>query len=182
MPVLLALYLYISLIFHILEKRLKNLKILVSFISFVDNGLFVSQEKSLEKSTSHLFCNYNVISFLLDQFSLVIKHEKTKIFHFSRVHRVFDLPLDLSTLEGSILHLKNTWYYPGFIFDRKLTFWQHINFYANKALSTVKYMKMFSNSLWDLILNQKCMLYRTCILPIALYSLLLWYYNKVPLT
>jgi len=89
LPVLLALYL--SPIFHILEKRLKNLKILVSFISFVDDDLFVSQEKSLEKSTSHLFCSYNVISSLLDQFGLVIKHGKTKIFHFSRVHRVFNL-------------------------------------------------------------------------------------------
>jgi len=100
LPVLLALYL--SLIFYILEKILKNLKIPVSFISFVDNSLFVSQEKSLEKSISHLFCSYNVISFLLDQFSLVIKHEKTEIFHFSRVHKVFDLPLDLSTLGSSI--------------------------------------------------------------------------------
>ena len=36
-PILLDLYL--SLVFHIFEKRLKNLKITVSIISFVDNGL-----------------------------------------------------------------------------------------------------------------------------------------------
>jgi len=39
-PILLALYL--SLIFYILEKQLKNLKIPVSILSFVDNRLFIS--------------------------------------------------------------------------------------------------------------------------------------------
>jgi len=34
--------LYLSIILHIFEKRLKNLKILISIISFVDNRLFVS--------------------------------------------------------------------------------------------------------------------------------------------
>ena len=79
-PVLLALYL--SPIFHILEKIFKNIKILVYFILFVNNGLFVSQKKSLEKLTSYLFCSYNVISSLLDQFILVIKDRKTENFHF----------------------------------------------------------------------------------------------------
>jgi len=34
--------LYLSLIFHIFKKRAKNLKIPVLFLSFVDNGLFIS--------------------------------------------------------------------------------------------------------------------------------------------
>ena len=44
-PILSALY--ITSIFHILEKRTKNLSIsiLISFLSFIDNGLFISQEK-----------------------------------------------------------------------------------------------------------------------------------------
>ena len=105
--ILLALYL--SSIFHIFEKRAKNLKIPVSFISFVNDSLFVSQEKSLEKSNSHLFYSYNVISSLLKQFGLIIKHRKTKIFHFSRLHRVFNSPpLDFNILGGPILHPKDT--------------------------------------------------------------------------
>jgi len=39
-PILFALYL--SLFIYILENRLKNLKILISIISFVDDGLFIS--------------------------------------------------------------------------------------------------------------------------------------------
>jgi len=37
--------LYLSPVFHILKKRLKNIKIPISIISFVDNGLFISQNK-----------------------------------------------------------------------------------------------------------------------------------------
>ena len=73
------------------------------------------------------------------------------------------------------------WKYLGFIFDRKLSFYQHINFYTNKAMSTVKYMKILGNLLWGINLTQKCLLYRCCILSIALYEFQLWFYNHVPL-
>ena len=79
-PILSALYLFS--IFHIFEKRVKNLKISVSFLSFVNDRLFISQEKSLEKTNSYFFCSYNIISFLLEQFGLVIKHGKTENFTF----------------------------------------------------------------------------------------------------
>ena len=38
-PILSALYIFS--VFHILEKHLKNLKIPVSILSFIDNGLFI---------------------------------------------------------------------------------------------------------------------------------------------
>ena len=114
--------LYLSPILYIFEKRLKILKILVFLISFVDR-LFISQNKSLIVSNSHLFCSYHIISSLLRQFGLIIKHRKMKLFHFSRSHRLFDPPpLDLTTLGSPILCSKDTWCYLGFIFDRKLTF------------------------------------------------------------
>ena len=101
---LLFFLLFISLLFHIFEKQVKNLKIQVSFLSFVNNGLLISQEKSLEKTNLFLFCSYNIVSFLLDQFGLVIKHRKTKVFHFTRSHSIFDPSLlDLSTLRGPVL-------------------------------------------------------------------------------
>ena len=52
-PILSALY--ISLVFYILEKHLKNLKISISILSFVNNGLFIAQSKSFTVSNSHLF-------------------------------------------------------------------------------------------------------------------------------
>jgi len=54
---------YIASIFHIFEKRTKNLSIPipVSFLLFVDDGLFVSQENIYKKSNKNIFCSYNII-------------------------------------------------------------------------------------------------------------------------
>jgi len=58
-----------------------------------------------------------------------------------------DTPLlNLLPIGGSVLKPKSTWKYLGFIFNRKLSFHQHINFYVNKAMSIVKYMKILGNS------------------------------------
>ena len=46
----------------------------------------------------------------------------------------------------------------------------------------VKCMKLLGNSLRDINPIQKCLLYRCCILPIALYGFQLWFYNKAPLS
>ena len=144
-PILLALYL--SLFLHILEKHLKNLKIPISILLFVDDSLIIAQNKSLDISNSHLFCSYNVLSKLLDSFGLIIKHVKTENFYFNRLHGNFNPPpLDLSPIGGPTLHPKDTWKYLGFIFDQKLTFHQHINYYSNKAISIVKCMKLLGNS------------------------------------
>ena len=173
--------LYLSPFLYILEKCLKILNISISLIYFVNNSLFISQNKSTDVSNSQLFCSYNVLSGLLDKFGLNIEYSKTKTFHFIRSHVTFNLsPLDLLLLEGPILCPKNSWKYLGFIFNQKLIFHQHINFYSNKAISMVKYMKLLGSSTQGINPIQKRLLYRCCILPIALYRFQLWFYNKVP--
>jgi len=68
LPILSTLYL--SSIFYILEKQLEILKIPISIISFVDDGLFISQNKSISHLNATLFYSYNVISSLLTKLSL----------------------------------------------------------------------------------------------------------------
>ena len=144
-PILSALYL--SPLFHIFEEHVKNLKIPVFFLFFANNSLLVSQEKSFEKTNLLLFCSYNIISSLLNQFGLAIKYGKTEVFYFSRICGLFNLlQLNLSQVRDSILSPKETWCYLSFIFNRKLLFHQHINFYTNKALFMVKSMKILGNS------------------------------------
>ena len=180
-PILSSLYL--SPFLYILEKRLKNLKIPISILSFVDNGLIITQNKSFDISNSHLFCSYNILSKLLNSFGLIIEHSKTEIFHFSRSQGIFNPPpLDLSPLREPILRPKDSWKYLGFIFDCKLLFHKHIDYYANKAISTVKCMKLLENLLRGISPLQKRLLYRCCVLPIALYGFQLWFYNKAPLS
>ena len=140
-------------------------------LSFVDDSLLLTQSKSLQVSNACLFSSYNITFNLLSKFGLLVEYSKTEIFHFSRAYGVFNLPpLDLLSLGGLVLYLKDTWKYLGFIFNRKLLFHQHINFYTNKALSMVKCMKILDNLTRGLILHQKCLLYRSCALPIMLYG------------
>jgi len=96
--------LYLSLFIYILENCLKSLKIPVSIIFFVDDGLFISQSNSFDISNSQLYCSYNVLTNILEKFSLVVEYSKTEIFHFNRSHGSFNPPhLDLSPLGGNIL-------------------------------------------------------------------------------
>ena len=106
-PILLALYL--SPFLYILENCLKNLNIPMSIIYFIDNGLFISQNKLLDISNSHLFCSYNVMTKILDKFGLIIEHSKTEVFYFNRSHSPFNPPpLNLSSIGGSVLTPKNS--------------------------------------------------------------------------
>jgi len=96
--------LYLSPFIYILENRLKNLKIPTSFISFVNDGLFISQSNSIDIFNSCLYCSYNILTNLLGKFGLVVEHSKNEVFHFNRSHGVFNPPpLDLSLLGGNVL-------------------------------------------------------------------------------
>ena len=84
----------------------------------MDNSLSIAQRKSISVSNVNLYCSYNVISTLLTRFVLVVEHGKTEVFHFSRLHGVFNPPsLDLISLRGSVLLPKMIWEYLGFFFD-----------------------------------------------------------------
>ena len=132
-PIFSALYLVSFL--HILENHLKNLNLKIYILSFVNNSLLVAQSKSFQVSNSRFFCSYNVTSNLLSKFGLLAEHLKTEVFHFSRLQRAFNPPpLDFSPISSLILYPKDIWRYLGFIFNRKLLFHNHIDFYANKVI------------------------------------------------
>ena len=144
-PILSALYL--SLFLYILEKHLKNLKIPIFILSFINDGLIIAQNKPIDISNTYLFCSYNVLSKLLVDFGLVIEYGKTEVFYFNRLHGIFNFPtLDLTSLRGPSLCPQDTWKYLGFFFDQKLMFHQHIDYYLNKAISIVQCMKLLGNS------------------------------------
>ena len=163
--------LYLSLLLYIIEKWFKNLNLPISILSFVDDSLFIVQNKSFPISNSYLFCSYNILSKLLDSFGLIIEHSKTEVFHFNRSHGSFNPPpLDLSPLGGPILCPKDSWRYLGFIFNQKLSFHKHTDHYTNKAISTIKCMKLLGNLSRGINPIQKWLFYRCCALPIALYG------------
>ena len=84
-------------------------------------------------------------------------------------------------LGGPIINSKPIWRYLGFFFNRKLNFHYYTHFYATKCLSTLSAMKMLGNSSCSILPMQKQLLYRMCILPIALYGFNLWFFKGAPI-
>jgi len=179
-PILSAIYL--TPIIKTFKKRIKNLKekIHIDILSFMDNGLLISQKKSYELSSTFLLSSYNMISKIFSDAGLVMEHSKSEVFHFLRAHNPPNPSIDLTSVGGPILRPKPIWRYLGFFFDRKLNFHHHVHHYATKCLSTLSAMKMLGNSSRGLLPTQKCLLYRTCIVPIALYDFQLWFFKDAP--
>ena len=84
-PILSAIYL--TLIIKTFKKRIKNIKenILTNILSFVDNSLLISQEKSYLLSSSFLLYSYNIMSKILLDAGLVIEYSQIKLFYFMGV-------------------------------------------------------------------------------------------------
>jgi len=143
----------------------------------VDNGLLISQEKSYELSSAFLFSSYNIISKILSDAGLVMEHNKSEVFHFTQACNSPNLSINLTSVSGPILYPKSIWRYLGFFFDCKLNFHHHVHHYVTKCLSTLNAMKMLGNSSRGLLPTQKHLLYRTCIVPIALHEFQLWFFK-----
>jgi len=140
--------LYLAPIIKMFKKRIKNLnkEIPTDILSFVDNRLLISQEKSYPLSNSFLLYSYNIILKILIDAGLVIEHNKTEIFHFTRAQYLSNPSINLTTVGGPIINPKPIWRYLGFFFNQKLNFHYHTHFYATKCLSTLSAMKMLGNS------------------------------------
>ena len=138
---------YLAPIIKTFKKRYKNLKekIPTNILSFVDDSLLISQEKSYDLSFFFFFCSYNIISKIHLDSSLIMEHSKSEVFHFTRSCHFSNSSINLTTVRGPILIPKLIWCYLGFFFDRKLTFHYHIYFYATKCLSTLNAMKFLGN-------------------------------------
>ena len=159
--------LYIASFICIFEHKAQTLNLDTCIFSFVDDGLLISQGKTYNKTLSELYSSYRIVTDLMVTFGLVIEHDKSEIFHFSRAYNDSNLELDFSAIGAPTLKPKTYWRYLGFYFDRRLSFKEHVRYYSTKTLSTVKAMEMLGNLSRGLFLLQKCLLYRSCVIPIA---------------
>ena len=125
-PILSALY--IALLIHIFEHRAQALNLNTCILSFVDDGLLISQRKTYNKTLPELYSSYRVVTNLMVTFGLVMEHDKSEIFHFSRAHNDSNPELDLSAIGAPTLKPKTYWRYLGFYFDRHLSFKEHVWF------------------------------------------------------
>ena len=103
-PILSALY--IVPLLHFFEHRAQALNLDTFTLSYVDNGLLVSQGRMYNKTLPELTSSYSIVSDLIASFGLVMEHDKSEIFHFSRAHNNSNSELDLSAIGAPILKPK----------------------------------------------------------------------------
>ncbi|CAA7267583.1 unnamed protein product [Cyclocybe aegerita] len=152
----------------------------MTLLSFVDDGTILAQSKQLDDNNVGLHKAYKIIYLLFVAFALVLEHNKTELFHFSRWQDAYNPSLDLGYAPHTgvtPLKPKTYWRYLGFYFDRGLTFHEHVRYYATKAFTTVQAMRMLGNCTRGLSPKQRHLLYRLCVVPIAIYGYRLWYFD-----
>ena len=149
-PILSALY--IAPLICIFEHRAQALNLDTCILSFMDNDLLISQGKMYNKTLPELYSSYKVVTDLMVTFGLVIEHDKSEIFHFSRTHNDLNLELDLLAISVPTLKPKIYWRYLGFYFNQHLSFKEHVWYYSTKALSMVKEIGMLGNLFRGLLL------------------------------
>jgi len=103
-PILSALY--IAPLIRIFELRAQVLHLNTSILLFVDDSLLISQGKMYNKTLPELYSSYRVVTDLMVMFGLVMEHDKSEIFHFSRVHNNLNPELDLLAIGAPTLKLK----------------------------------------------------------------------------
>jgi len=103
-PILLAFYIVPLLYFF--EHWAQALNLDTSTFSYVNDGLLVSQGKIYNKTLPELTSSYSIVSDLMASFGLVMEHDKSENFHFSRVHNDSNPKLDLSAIGTPILKPK----------------------------------------------------------------------------
>ncbi|CAA7270665.1 unnamed protein product [Cyclocybe aegerita] len=131
-----------------------------TLLSFVDDRTILAQSKHFDDNNVGLHMAYKIIYLLFVAFALVLQHDKTELFHFLRQCDAYNHSLNLGYAQHTgttSLKPKTYWQYLGFYFDRGLTFYEHVRYYATKAFTTVQAI--------------------LCVVPIATYSYCLWYFN-----
>ena len=120
---------------------------------YVDDGTIIVQSKTWSTNLTKLWSAYSVVFELTQSLKLVLEHDKSEVFHFSRksgdTNPLVDLGYALFT-GGTLLHPNTYWRYLGFFFDWSLSFQEHSRCYSTKALTTVKDMVSLGNSVHGL--------------------------------
>jgi hypothetical protein len=160
--------------------RTRSVGLVCTLISYVGNGDIIVQSPNIETNCSMLYHAYVIVYSLFTGLGLALEHNKTELFHFTRARTGFDRPLDLGYAlytEETPLRPKTYWRYLSFWFNCKLMFEEHVRFYTTKALTMAQAMRMLGNSMRGLSLCNKHILYRTCVLSIAMYGHRLWFFE-----
>ena len=181
-PIVSALYLSVA-IKHVFPHLFPPKPVRCLF--FVDDGVLYTASCSLAQNVRTLSSTLTRLLTCLGYIGLNIEPSKTELIHF-HAFRLSALSRSLAnthqpplnfTWNNSSFSIKpaQVWRYLGFFFTPSLDWSYHVQFYTNKAFSSVRACGMLGNSIRGIGPKQWSLAFQACVLPILTYGLALWY-------
>jgi ribonuclease HI len=151
---------------------------------YVDDGIIITASPSLQTNIAILRLYLLLLFQALADIGLQVESSKTELMHFF----AFELTAARRLAIVQQPHLRFTWRqvdydippsprwrYLGFFFTPTLDFTYHVQFYTNKAFSTIRACAMLGNSVRGIGPRQRAHAYQACVLSVLTYGLALWY-------
>ena len=145
---------------------------------YVDDGVIITASPSLQMNIAVLRLHLLLLLQALSDIGLQVEASKTELIHFF----AFELTAARRLAVAHQPHLDFTWRmiqyvvqptarwrYLGFFFTPTLDFSYHVQFYTNKAFSTIRACSMLGNSVWGIGLRQRSHAYQACVLSVLTY-------------
>ncbi|KAF8699024.1 hypothetical protein AX14_001014 [Amanita brunnescens Koide BX004] len=151
---------------------------------YVDNGVIITASPSLQMNVAILRVYLLLLLQALSDIGLQVEASKTELMHFfafeltaARRFAISHQPSLDFTWRGVHYEIPPSarWQYLGFFFTPTLDFSFHVQFYTNKAFSTIRACSMLSNSVRGIGPRQCAHAYQACVLSVLTYGLPLWY-------
>ncbi|KAF8730030.1 hypothetical protein AX14_005794 [Amanita brunnescens Koide BX004] len=151
---------------------------------FVDDGSLITASPSLQTNVDVLRLYLLLLLQALSDLGLQVEASKTELIHFF----AFELTASRRLAISQQPHLSFTWRmkdfdippaarwcYLGFFFTPTMDFSFHVQYYTNKAFSTIRACNMLGSSVRGISPRQRSHAYQACALSVLTYGLPLWY-------
>ncbi|KAF8697547.1 hypothetical protein AX14_001349 [Amanita brunnescens Koide BX004] len=151
---------------------------------FVDDGALITASPSLQTNVDVLRLYLLLLLQALSDIGLQVEASKTELIHFFAFELAASRRLAIShqpalsftwRMISFTISPSPIWHYLGFFFSPTLDFSYHVQFYTNKAFSTIRACNMLGNSVRGIGPRQRSHAYQACVLSVLTYGLPLWY-------
>ena len=151
---------------------------------YVNDGVIITASPSLQMNIAILQVYLLLLLQALSNIGLQVEASKTELMHFFAFELTAARRLAIShqpsldfTWRGVHYEIPPSarWRYLGFFFTPTLDFSFHVQFYTNKAFSTIRACLMLGNSVRGIGPRQRTHAYQACVLSVLTYGLPLWY-------
>ena len=151
---------------------------------FVDDGALITASPSLQVNVDVLRLHLLLLLQVLSDLGLQVEASKTELIYFFAFELTASRRLAISQqphltftwrMKEFDIHPAARWRYLGFYFTPNLDFSFYIQFYANKAFSTIRACNMLGSSVRGIGPRQRAHAYQACALSVLTYGLPLWY-------